>query len=266
MVGLVRGDRDALVAAIAASTDSAAAGAAAREVLMAGYEIRARIATALAGARWDPPDAVWHLTWAPLGRTRLEASLVGVTGEMLDARPFAGEWSIRQQLAHVELTYVRYSIATRYAARRGDGESLLPGADAYPARAGEPTGTPDEPARAIVERLRRTWDDAVAPLLDISNDCMQRPTEWHTAEHTVAFRLQRFSQHDLEMATDVRRTAAALGVVRTPSILSAMALVEDWGEVESLLLGVPEDVAGVLIDLVETLVDGDRQVLLRLRV
>lgn len=200
-----------------------------------------------------------------MGRARLEASLVGVTDEMLDARPFAGEWSMRQQLAHAELTYVRYSIATLHAARRDNSERLLPGEDACPPRQGEPTGAPGEPARAVIERLRRTWDNAIAPLLDIPDGCMQRPTEWHTAEHTVAFRLQRFAQHDLEMATDVRRTAAALGVAPTPPILSAMALVEDWGEVESLLLGVPDDTDEVLGDLVDSLYDRDREALKRLQ-
>ncbi len=247
-----RSARDALVAAVAAlpgPEDSAAA--ACRNVLARGRDDRERIELHLESDGWELPAAVCHLKWAPLGRTRLEAALIGVTDAMLDGRPFAGEWTIRQQLAHAELTYERYSIATLYASRRGDGWPLLPGPDAYPLRQGEPTGIPGETARDVITRLRRAWDDAVEPLLAIPEDRLQRPTEWHTAEHTVGFRLHRFGQHDLEMAVDVRRTAAALGVRPTPPLLAAAALLEDLGEREMLLLGVPEERLAGVRDLLE---------------
>lgn len=201
---------------------------------------RLNIALALASLGWEPSTAVRHLQWAPLGRTRLEAALVGVTDDRLDATPFAGEWSIRQQLAHVELTYERYGIATLWAARRIDDHPLLPPPEAYPGRVDEPMGGPGEPLREIISRLRRVWTDAITPLLDIREDKLQRPTEWHTAEHTVGFRLHRFAAHDLELATDVRRSAAALGVELTLPRLLAVDLIQSWGEIESALLGVPE--------------------------
>jgi len=87
--------------------------------------------------------------------------------------------------------------------------------------------------------MRRTRAEAHAALLAIPADRLQRPIEWHTAEHTVGFRLHRFAQHDLELTTDVRATLAAAGFRPTRTMQIAAALVESWGEVESALLGVP---------------------------
>ena len=256
-----RADRDALVAAVAAIPLGGWAGAHATPVcesLSASAAARVDIAAALSNADWDPPSAVRHLQWAPIGRSRLEAALVGVTDEMLDARPLPGEWSIRQQFAHVELTYERYSIATLYAVTRTDGAPLLPGPDAYPVRRGEPEGVPGDSARAMVDRLRAMWEAAVQPLLMIPADALQRPTEWHTAEHTVGFRLHRFGAHDLELAADVRATASALGVRMTPPLAWAAALVADSGETEAVILGSPANIPAVS-DILQQLEESDRR-------
>jgi hypothetical protein len=43
------------------------------------------------------------------------------------------------------------------------------------------------------------------------------------------------------MATDIRRTAAALGVEVTLARILAQDLLTSWGELESALLGVPDN-------------------------
>lgn len=246
LAALDYGARDGLVAAVASTVVTGDTGL--RQPFSAisrTHVACVNIALALASLGWAPSAAVRHLQWAPLGRTRLEAALAGLTDEMLDATPSAGEWSIRRQLSHVERTYKRYSIATLWAVRRGDDEPLLPPPNDYPARVDEPEGTESEPLSAAVSRLRRAWADAIAPLVDIPEEKLRRPTEWHAAEHTVGFRLHRFGAHDLEMATDVRRTAAALGVELTLPRLLAVDLAQSWGEIESALLGVPESLLDV---------------------
>lgn len=243
-----RADRDALAAAVASIAPdrwSDAHSVAARDAITASTAARVGITAALAKSGWEPSSAVRHLQWAPIGRARLEAALVGVTDGMLDQHPFPGEWSIRQQCAHVQLTYERYSVATLYAAQRAGGDPLLPGPDAYPLRKGEPQGIPGESVLSMVERLRAAWDGAIEPLLAIPSDALQRPTEWHTAEHTVGFRLHRFGAHDLELATDIRATAGALGVRMTAPLSWAAALTADLGELEAVLLDVPAAVGGV---------------------
>jgi len=233
-----RAERDALVAAVAALPDHALD---ARVRALPGQDLVARLSleASLAALRWQPPAAVRHLRWAPPARARLEGALLGVPDALLDARPQSGEWSLRQQLAHVELTDVRYGIATRYAAERDEDEPMIPHPSLYPPRLGEPSGTPGEPLAAVIARLRRVRAAALEPLLAIPAARLQRPTEWHTAEHTVGFRLHRFAQHDLELTTDVQATLAALGHLPTPALSIGALLVEGWSEVEALLLGVP---------------------------
>src|SRR5438034_11593432 len=68
---------------------------------------------------------------------------------------------------------------------------------------------------------------------------MLRTTEWHDAEHTIGFRMHRFAQHVLERTTDVQRTLAAAGFRPTRAVGLAATLVEAWGELEAVLLGVP---------------------------
>lgn len=245
MAAFPRDARDALVAAVAGLSElrEIELSENIEDVLGCLATGRIQMAGQLEEARWQPTAAARHLQWAPVGRTRLEAALLGVSDEMLDARPIPGEWSIRQQLAHVELTYERYTIACVYTAERSDDDPIRPPPSSYPERKGSPEGNPREPLREIIARHRDVWDRAIEPLFIISEDKLQRATEWHNAEHTLAFRLHRFGAHDLEIATDLSATADALGVRRTPSIWWAMALLEDWGETEALSLGVPDDVA-----------------------
>ena len=202
--------------------------------------LRAEIRAILSALDWNAPAAIRHLAWAPIARARLEASLAGVPDDLLDRHPFPGEWSVRQQLAHVELTDVRYTIATQYAVRRKDGEPLSAPPEAYPPRDDNPAGNAGEPLAAILSRMRAVRADALAPLLGISAGELLRPTEWHTAEHTIGFRLHRFAQHDLELTTDIRRTLAASGFRPTRAMNLAATLVEAGGELDSDLLGVPE--------------------------
>jgi hypothetical protein len=241
--------------------------------LSAHRALRLQLQDTLAGLGWDAPAAIHHLQWAPIARARLEAALVGVPDALLDTQPFAGEWRLRQQLAHVELTDIRYTIATQYAIRRRDTDPLLPPEEAYPPRQAEPDGTPGESLAAIVARLRRVRATALTPLLGISATQLLRPTEWHAAEHTVGFRLHRFAQHDLELASDIRHTLAALGNRPTRGMRIASVLVEAWGELEATLLGVPaaiydrrpsaEDLT--ITEQLRLLGDADAQLLERLR-
>lgn len=234
-----RAARDALVRALAGarggevSVDNRAA------MLSGDTILRIALEAALAALGWRRPAAVRHLEWAPIGRARLESALVGVPDALLDRPAASGAWSIRRQLAHVELTDVRYGIATRYGAERRDDEPIAPPASFYPPRDADPIGNPGEPLAAIVARLRRVRAAVIAPLLGIPEDRLQRSVEWHTADHTVGFRLHRFAQHDLEIATDVRATLAALGFAPTPTQRIAAALLASWGEIEAALLGVP---------------------------
>jgi hypothetical protein len=228
---------------------------------------RRQIRRILAAQNWDAPAAIRHLQWAAIARARLEASLVGVQDDLLDMHPFTGEWSVRQQLAHVELTDIRYTIATQYAVRRNDDEPLAAPPEAYPPREDNPPGNLGETLADILARMRRVRSDAITPLLGITAADLLRSTEWHTAEHTVGFRLHRFGQHDLELATDIQRTLSAAGFRPTPAMELAGSLVEGWGELESALLGVPAAVYDTrpatggqsLADVLRELATGDRE-------
>jgi len=210
------------------------------------YEVAARDRQAVDDLRglldalgWSPPAAVRHLEWAPIARARLEAALVGVPEELLDAHPIPGEWSLRQQLAHVRLTDIRYLLATRYGVRRHDHEPVVPPAEIYPEREANPAGDPGQSLYEILTDLLRVRAEVCAALADIPADRLQRPIEWHTAEHTVGFRLHRFAQHDLELTTDIHATLIAAGHRRSGATRVGAALRESFGEIESALLGVP---------------------------
>ncbi|HLQ60293.1 MAG TPA: DinB family protein, partial [Candidatus Acidoferrales bacterium] len=108
--------------------------------------------------------------------------LSGIEDADLDRPPGAGEWSLREVLAHVLLTERRYAFQVRYAARRKDSDPVqrVPRLELG---AGDRQGG------------RRQWRDRLAGARQLSNrlariadPALARPTRWAGYDVDIRFR------------------------------------------------------------------------------
>lgn len=136
----------------------------------------------------------------------LRGLLAGQPDHVFDAAPAAGEWSVRETLAHTLLVDRRYLLQTRHAIERRDGEPV------YIQLSTELE--PDERAggaRDWIERLATARADFDAFGRALSPDVLTRPTRWGGYEVDVRFRLHRAAAHIAEHTTQVERALQALG-------------------------------------------------------
>jgi len=178
--------------------------------LFNALEEEQRAAAALAP---DGDEASRILTLAQIAFGRLRGLLAGVDDDLLDRAPAAGEWSIRQTLAHAIQVERSYRANTQHALVRGDDEPLTLPADR------RPKPDPADTSGGVLDILaafaaRRAETDEALVGLDARQ--MTRPSQWGpydiSHEIDVRFRLHRFASHLVEHTVQCEKTLESLGV------------------------------------------------------
>lgn len=153
--------------------------------------------------------------------------LAAVDDDLLDREPAAGEWPLRQTLAHAIGVERSYRANTEFALARGDGDRLtLPPDPEVIVRtvAGEfrrPRPDPADTAGGsldIVAAFAKRRAETDAALSELSEQQLRRPSEWGAIDDSVIdvrFRLHRFASHIAEHTVQCETTINALGVPLT---------------------------------------------------
>jgi len=178
--------------------------------LFNALEEEQRAAAALAP---DGDEASRILTLAQIAFGRLRGLLAGVDDDLLDRAPAAGEWSIRQTLAHAIQVERSYRANTQHALVRGDDQPLTLPADRRPKPdPADTSGGVLDILAAFAERRAET-DEA---LVGLDARQMTRPSQWGpydiSHEIDVRFRLHRFASHLVEHTVQCEKTLESLGV------------------------------------------------------
>lgn len=160
---------------------------------------------ALVAAPAPPTEAGRIVALGQRDYGRLRGLLAGLAEADLDRPPAAGEWTLRQVLAHVLLTERRYLYQVEYALRRGDREPVY----VQPDIKLEPEETGGE-VEAWAQRLAQARSDS-ASLAPTPDAALTRPTQWAGYDVDVRFRLHRFAAHFAEHSIQAEKTLAGLG-------------------------------------------------------
>lgn len=168
------------------------------------------------------------LDLAQIAFGRLRGLLAGVSDDLLDREPAAGEWSLRATLRHAIGVERSYRANTEYALARGDDDPLsLPrdtAAIVVTANGTFRRPAPDPADTAggvldIVAAFARRRAETDAALSEVSEAQMTRPSQWgpydDPAVIDVRFRLHRFASHIAEHTVQCETTITALGVPLT---------------------------------------------------
>ncbi len=138
----------------------------------------------------------------------LRGLLAGLGDERLDELPAAGEWSLRETLAHAIGVERSYRTNVAYSIERLPAEPVLMPADRRP---------PPDPADTegtvieILGRFATHRADTDRELAAIPETALARPTVWAGVEVDVRFRLHRFASHILEHTYQCEKTIRHLG-------------------------------------------------------
>jgi len=172
------------------------------------------------------PARILELAQVAFGRLR--GLLAAVDDGLLDREPAAGEWSLRQTLAHAIGVERSYRANTEFALARGEGDPLsLPQDPEAIVRtvAGDfrrPRPDPADTAGGsldIVAAFAKRRAETDAALSGLSQQQMRRPSQWgataDSAVIDVRFRLHRFASHIAEHTVQCETTTGALGVPLT---------------------------------------------------
>jgi hypothetical protein len=161
----------------------------------------------------------------------LRALLVGLPEAMLDKSPRAGEWSIREIVAHVAAVEQRYALQTKYAVDRADTDPMRIADNRLPALA--PSNAAGE-IEALLARLAEARTETDRWLGDGPPAAMTRPTIWVGYEIDVRFRLHRFAAHIVEHTVQCEKTLLALGWRPTEGRQIARRVAAAVAEIEGL--------------------------------
>jgi hypothetical protein len=205
-------------------------------------EARVGVQAELDASGWRPSAAQRILTIACETRGELRALLVDVPLQMLDAPPQAGEWTLRQTLAHVGQVDERYRMQTAYAVQRWATDRALP-------LRGTPAGLPPgEPAadgqRIVLSEVLRALDQVRNRQLDefveLTDEDLLAPSVWTDWEIDVRFRLLRLSIHERQHVTQMAKTLDALGWRRNETQLLLGQSEIAFGRLVGQLVGAPD--------------------------
>ena len=168
---------------------------------------------AVAALAPDDDEASRVLALAQIAFGRLRGLLAGVDDDLLDRAPAAGEWSIRQTLAHAIEVERSYRANTQHALVRGDDEPLKLSAER------RPKSDPAETAGGVLDILaafaaRRAETDQA--LVGLDEQQLTRPSQWgpYDVSHQVdvRFRLHRFASHIVEHTVQCEKATLSLGI------------------------------------------------------
>jgi transposase InsO family protein len=161
----------------------------------------------------------------------LRGLLAGLPEPLLDKAPRAGEWPIREVLAHMLAVEQRYALQTGYAVDRTDADPMrIPDNRMPPTAPAHVAGEVD----VILARLAEARGETNRRLGDVALAAMTRPTMWMGHDVDVRFRLHRFAAHVVEHTIQCEKALVALGWRQTEGRLIARRLAGVVGEIEGL--------------------------------
>lgn len=163
---------------------------------------------AVAVAPPQPSEAAAILALAQAAFGELRGLLAGLDDDLLDRSPAAGEWTLRETLAHVIGVERSYRTNAEYAIHRAASDPL-PIPDARRTRP-DPAHTAGGVAE-IVDQLAAQRALTDATFAGLGPDALARPAIWVRYEVDVRFRLHRFAAHLAEHAGQCAKALAALG-------------------------------------------------------
>lgn len=179
----------------------------------------------------DHPESRRILALAQRAFGSLRALLAGLPGEWLDRAPRAGEWSIREIVAHMVAVEQRYALQTQYAVDRTDADPMRIADSRLPSLTPASAGGEVE---ALLARLAEARAETDRWLGHVPAAKMTRPTIWAGYEIDVRFRLHRFAAHVEEHTVQCEKTLQTLGWRPTEGGRIARRLAAVLGEVEGL--------------------------------
>lgn len=190
---------------------------------------------------WQPTKVQMVLGIAEQTRGDLLASLVGLTDDDLDIAPVepAGEWTLRQILAHLVAVEHSYRINTLYAVKQfqnGQPHGDLPGNN-------DPTPWMELNLDGLLTELDDARSRTLAEVVELPDDVLPAPAVWSAELLDVNFRLMRFSHHEREHAAHIRKWRVQTGRHFTDAQRLMGLAWQSHGLMRNRLTGVPEDLA-----------------------
>ena len=137
----------------------------------------------------------------------LRGLLAGLDDALLDRTPAAGEWSLRETLAHVIGVERSYRANTEYSVTRTASDPVLMPTERRPQP--DPVDTAGGVGDIVARfAMRRAETDASFAALDEA--ALARPSMWGGFEVDVRHRLHRFASHITEHTNQCEKAVRAL--------------------------------------------------------
>ncbi len=216
-------------------------GAEVRYAFYRALEALERAAGAAAGAR---SAAVAAFASATAARWDLHGVLAPLTDADLDADPGAGEWTIRQTLAHTVHVQRAYpAFASWWLSREQSAElpsSIPDGVDeGFPTEESDGEGTLAE----IRQRLDEAVDGAAERMASLDASQLATPARWSGYAVDVGFRLGRMSSHLQEHTVQVDKTLVMLDRMPPEAHRLIRLVFRAYGRLEATVYGLPASAA-----------------------
>ena len=175
-------------------------------------------------------------------RWELHGLLLPLDGQLLDADPGGGEWTLRLTLGHVIAGQRGYAWGNAYVLDHG----FHPDDPTRQVRAPEsfwddlPDEATTEAAGSIDDlraRLDAILDLSVERLAAMPDDRLAIPTRWSGFPVSLGFRFGRWGSHIREHSIQVVKTLAMVGYAPDEPALLARNLLSAYGRAESVVFG-----------------------------
>jgi hypothetical protein len=198
------------------------------------------VAATLAALQWQPTEAQRILSRLTLTRGELRAAFVGLSDDLLDRSPAAGEWAVREVARHLMNNERRFVLDADEAVQqlRGAKPSERPGEPQGPGSLGPPAPGGVEALLAMLEEVR---DAVVAVSAPLTASELTAPLVWAGRSVDVRFMLYRRATHERQHTVQLHKALHAIGF--QPSevhwILAQAEVAR--ATLEGMVLGLPDE-------------------------
>jgi uncharacterized damage-inducible protein DinB len=179
---------------------------------------------------------------ATVARWELHGRIAGLDDDWLDRHPKAGEWTLRETLAHIVASQRGYAAFTSWwVARPPDDPAPTRVPEAFIAEAALPEE--DVEGAGSLAEIRARFDEildlSAAHFAALSDAQLARPARWAGIPVDVAFRQGRWSSHAIEHTVQVDKTLAWLDHRPTEAARIVGRAYGAWGRLEALVFPRP---------------------------
>ena len=155
-----------------------------------------------------PSEAARILSLAQSAFGDLRGLMAGIDDGLLDRAPSAGEWSLRETLAHLIGAERTYRANTQHSIARRAEEPILMAAERRPQP--DPLDTSGG-VQDILARFAARRAESDLALANVADADLARPTMWGGAEVDVRHRVHRFASHLVEHTYQCEKAIRAQG-------------------------------------------------------